>query len=322
MSQVFRLFVATALAAAASLAAAQPYPTKPVRIIVGFAPGGGTDTVARVLGQKLSEWWGQQVIVENRAGATGTIGADLVAKAPPDGYTLLMGHVNSNAIAPNVFKKLPYNALKDFTTIGYVGYVPNVLTVHPSVPAKSVKELVALAKAHPNELTYASSGVGSTQHLAGEKFTLDTGTRMIHVPYKGSGQAIVDLVGGQVSLNFDTMPPVLEHIKSGKLRALAVTTPKRAEGLPDVPTLAETGLKGFDMTNWYGVMGPAGMPRELVTKINADINKALQEPAVRRRLVEVGTEITLMSPEQFDAFVKAEIAKYAQLVKAANVSVD
>jgi tripartite-type tricarboxylate transporter receptor subunit TctC len=322
MPNVFRLIIATTLAASASLAAAQQYPTKPVRIIVGFAPGGGTDTVARVLGQKLSEWWGQQVIVENRAGATGTIGADVVAKAPPDGYTLLMGHVNSNAIAPNVFKKLPYNALKDFTTIGYVGYVPNVLTVHPSVPAKSVKELVALAKAHPNELTYASSGVGSTQHLAGEKFTLDTGTRMIHVPYKGSGQAIVDLVGGQVSLNFDTMPPVLEHIKSGKLRALAVTTPKRAEGLPDVPTLAETGLKGFDMTNWYGVMGPAGMSRELVTKINADINKALQEPTVRRRLVEVGTEITLMSPEQFDAFVKAEITKYAQLVKAANVSVD
>jgi tripartite-type tricarboxylate transporter receptor subunit TctC len=322
MPNVTRLIVATALAASASLAAEQQYPTKPVRIIVGFAPGGGTDTVARVLGQKLSEWWGQQVIVENRAGATGTIGADVVAKAAPDGYTLLMGHVNSNAIAPNVFKKLPYNALKDFTTIGYVGYVPNVLTVHPSVPAKSVKELVALAKAHPNELTYASSGVGSTQHLAGEKFTLDTGTRMIHVPYKGSGQAIVDLVGGQVSLNFDTMPPVLEHIKSGKLRALAVTTPKRAEGLPDVPTLAETGLKGFDMTNWYGVMGPAGMSRELVAKLNADINKALQEPAVRRRLVEVGTEITLMTPEQFDAFVKAEITKYAQLVKAANVSVD
>jgi tripartite-type tricarboxylate transporter receptor subunit TctC len=322
MPNAFRLIVAAALAASAGLAAAQQYPAKPVRIIVGFAPGGGTDTVARVLGQKLSEWWGQQVIVENRAGATGTIGADVVAKAPPDGYTLLMGHVNSNAIAPSVFKKLPYNALKDFTTIGYVGYVPNVLTVHPSVPAKSVKELVALAKAHPNELTYASSGVGSTQHLAGEKFTLDTGTKMIHVPYKGSGQAIVDLVGGQVSLNFDTMPPVLEHIKSGKLRALAVTTPKRAEGLPDVPTLAETGLKGFDMTNWYGVMGPAGMSRELVTRINADINKALQEPVVRRRLVEVGTEITLMSPEQFDAFVKAEITKYAQLVKAANVSVD
>jgi tripartite-type tricarboxylate transporter receptor subunit TctC len=322
MFNLFRFIVATALTAAAGLAAAQQYPAKPVRIIVGFAPGGGTDTVARVLGQKLSEWWGQQVIVENRAGATGTIGADLVAKAPPDGYTLLMGHVNSNAIAPSVFKKLPYNAQKDFTTIAYVGYVPNVLTVHPSIPAKSVKELIALAKAHPNGLTYASSGVGSTQHLAGEKFTLDTGTKMVHVPYKGSGQAIVDLVGGQVSLNFDTMPPVLEHIRANKLRALAVTTPKRASGLPEVPTLAETGLTGFDMTNWYGVMGPAGMSRELVTKLNADINKALQEPTVRKRLVEVGTEITTMSPEQFDAFVKTEITKYAQLVKAANVSVD
>jgi tripartite-type tricarboxylate transporter receptor subunit TctC len=289
---------------------------------VGFAPGGGTDTVSRVLGQKLSEWWGQQVIVENRAGATGTIGADFVAKSPPDGYTLLMGHVNSNAIAPSVFKKLPYNAERDFVTVGYVGYVPNVLTVHPSVPAHSVKELVALAKARPGELTYASSGVGSTQHLAGEKFMLDTGTKMIHVPYKGSGQAIVDLVAGQVSLNFDTMPPVLEHIKANKLRALAVTTPRRAGGLPEVPTLAEAGLKGFDMTNWYGMMGPAGLPREVVAKVNADVNRALHEPAVRKRLVEVGTEITIMSPEQFEAFVKTEIVKYAQLIKAAKISID
>ena len=312
-----------ALAAALPGAAfAQAYPAKPIRLIVGFAPGGGTDTVSRVLGQKLSEWWGQQVIVENRAGATGTIGADFVAKSPPDGYTLLMGHVNSNAIAPSVFKKLPYNAERDFVTVGYVGYVPNVLAVHPSVPAHSVKELVALAKARPGELTYASSGVGSTQHLAGEKFMLDTGTKMIHVPYKGSGQAIVDLVAGQVSLNFDTMPPVLEHIKAGKLRALAVTTPKRAGGLPDVPTLSETGLKGFDMTNWYGMMGPAGVPRDVVAKINADVNKALQDPAVRKRLVEVGTEITIMSPEQFEAFVKSEIGKYAQLIKAAKISID
>ena len=312
-----------ALAAALPGAAfAQAYPAKPIRLIVGFAPGGGTDTVSRVLGQKLSEWWGQQVIVENRAGATGTIGADFVAKSPPDGYTLLMGHVNSNAIAPSVFKKLPYNAERDFVTVGYVGYVPNVLAVHPSVPAHSVKELVALAKARPGELTYASSGVGSTQHLAGEKFMLDTGTKMIHVPYKGSGQAIVDLVAGQVSLNFDTMPPVLEHIKAGKLRALAVTTPKRAGGLPDVPTLSEAGLRGFDMTNWYGMMGPAGVPRDVVAKINADVNKALQDPAVRKRLVEVGTEITIMSPEQFEAFVKSEIGKYAQLIKAAKISID
>jgi len=317
-----RAIAVIALSLAAGTSFAQQYPTKPIRLLVGFAPGGGTDIVARVIGQKLSEWWGQQVIVENRAGATGTIAADFVSKAGADGYTLLMGHVNSNAIAPTIFKKLPYDAIKDFASVTYVGYVPNVLTVHPSLPVKSVKELVALAKSRPGELTCASSGTGSTQHLALELFMTLTGVKIIHVPYKGSGQAIVDLVAGQVLMNFDTMPPVIDHIKTNRLRALAVTTPKRASQLPDIPTLDETGLKGFEMTNWYGVVAPAGVSRDIINKVSADINKALQDPGVRKRLVDVGTEIGGGTPESFDNFIKTEIAKYTKLVKAANVQLD
>ena len=320
--RLYRTFAALAVGMMAGAAGAQQYPVKPIRLLVGFAPGGGTDIVARVVGQKLSEWWGQQVVVENRAGATGTIAADFVSKAAPDGYTLLMGHVNSNAIAPTLFRKLPYDAVKDFASITYIGYVPNVLTVHPSLPVKSVKDVVALAKTRPGELTCASSGTGSTQHLALEMFMTLTGVKIIHVPYKGSGQAIVDLVAGQVQMNFDTMPPVIDHIKGARLRALAVTTPKRASQLPDIPTLEETGLKGFEMTNWYGIVAPAATPRDIINKVNADINKALQDPAVRKRLVDVGTEISGGTPEAFDAFVKSEIAKYTKLVKAANVQLD
>ena len=320
------VLLALALSVSSTLAAppvaAQSFPAKPVRIIVGFAPGGGTDFVARVLGQRLSEVWGQQVLVENRAGAAGTIGADFVAKAPGDGYTLLMGHVNSNAIAPNVFRRMPYDTLKDLSMVLYVGYVPNVLVLHPSLPVKSVKDLIALARSKPGALTFASSGTGSTQHLAGEMFMNLTGTKMIHVPFKGSGQAIQDLIGGHVSLNFDTMPPVLEHIRSGKLRALAVTTPRRASQLPDVPTLEELGLKGFEMTNWYGLMAPGTTPRALINQINADGNRVLKEPGIREKLIAVGTDIGGGTPEEFDAFLRSELAKYARLVKATGVVVD
>jgi tripartite-type tricarboxylate transporter receptor subunit TctC len=303
-------------------AAAQAYPVKPVRMIVGFAPGGGTDVVARVISQKLSEWYGQQVIVENRAGATGTIGADVVAKSAPDGYTLIMGHVNSHAIAPSMFKKLPYDALRDFAPVAYVGYVPNVLVVHPSVPAKSMKELIALAKAKPGGLNYASSGTGSTQHLAGEMFKQLAGVDIVHVPYKGSGQAIGDLLAGTVSMNFDTMPPVIDHIKGGRLRALAISTPRRLGQLPEVPTFVEEGMSGFDVTNWYGIMAPAGTPREIVVKLNVDINKAIQVPEVRARLEQVGTQLREGSAADFENFQKAEVAKYAKLVKDAGIQPD
>ena len=313
-------FVCAGLLAAG--AAAQTYPAKPVRMIVGFPPGGGTDVVARVIAAKLSEWYGQQIIVENRPGATGTIGADVVAKSPPDGYTLIMGHVNSHAIAPNIFHKLPYDALRDFAPVAYVGYVPNVLVVNPSVPAKSVKELIALARSKPGALNYASSGTGSTQHLAGEMFMQLASIDIVHVPYKGSGQAIGDLLAGVVAMNFDTMPPVIEHIKSGRLRALAISTPSRVAQLPDVPTFTEEGVSGFDVTNWYGVMAPGGTPKEIVTKLNADINKAMQVPEVRGRLEQVGTQMREGSPADFEAFMRAELAKYAKLVKDANISVE
>jgi tripartite-type tricarboxylate transporter receptor subunit TctC len=303
-------------------AGAQQYPSKTMRMIVGFAPGGGTDVVARVIGAKLTESYGQQVIVDNRAGATGTIGADIVAKSAPDGYTLLMGHVNSHGIAPNLFKKLPYDAQRDFAMIAYVGYVPNVLVVHPSIPAKNVNELVALAKAKPGTLTYASSGIGSTQHLAGEMMKLTTGVNILHVPYKGSGQAIIDLLAGHVAMNFDTMPPILNSVRQNKLRALAVTTPKRAAQLADTPTMLEVGLKGFEMTNWYGVMGPAAMNKDNVAKLNAEINRIVGLPDAKARLEDVGTQLNPISTEQFASFLGSEIAKYAKLVKAAGVSID
>jgi len=317
-----RLAAAAVLAIFSAGALAQAYPNKTVRMIVGFPPGGGTDVVARVIAAKLSEWWGQAVAVEIRPGATGTIGADAVAKSAPDGYTLIMGHVNSHAIAPNLFAKLPYDAIKDFAAVSYVGYVPNVLAVHPSVPAKSVKELVALLKSKPGQLNYASSGNGSTQHLAGEMFKQLTGTQIVHVPYKGSGDAIKDLLGGVVAMNFDTMPPVLPHIQAGKLRGLAISTPKRLPQLPDVPTFEEEGIRGFDVTNWYGVMAPGGTPRDIVQKLNADINKAMQVPEVRSRLEAVGTQLNEQSAAQFEAFMKAEVAKYAKLIKSANIRIE
>jgi tripartite-type tricarboxylate transporter receptor subunit TctC len=301
---------------------AQPYPSKSVRMIVGFPPGGGTDVVARVISLKLTEWWGQPVTVENRAGATGTIGADVVAKSPPDGYTLIMGHVNSTGIAPNLFPKLPYDPIRDFAAVAYVGYVPNILAVHPSIPAKSVKELVALLKANPGKYNYASSGNGSTQHLAGEMFKQLTGTSIVHVPYKGSGDAIKDLLAGVVAMNFDTMPPVLPHIQAGKLRGLAISTPKRLSQLPGVPTFADEGITGFDVANWYGVMAPAGTPREIIAKLNADINKAMQVPEVRQRLEAVGTQLNEQSAAQFEAYMKSEVSKYAKLVKDANIRLE
>ena len=318
----FTIGIAAALAALFTSFAGAQYPQKTIRVVVGFPPGGGTDVVARIIGAKLGELWGQTVVVDNRAGATGTIGADIVAKSPPDGYTLIMGHVNSHGIAPNLFKKLPYDAQRDFAMVAYVGYVPNVLVVHPTIPAKSVKELVAIAKARPGQLNYASSGIGSTQHLAGEMFKLSTGVNIVHIPYKGSGPAVVDLLAGHVVMNFDTMPPVLSHIRAGKMRALALTTPKRSPTLPDVPTMMESGLTGFSMTNWYGVMAPGKTPREIVTKLNAEINKIVMIPDQKSKLEEVGTQLDPMSPEQFAKFLESEIAKYAKLIKAANVTLE
>jgi tripartite-type tricarboxylate transporter receptor subunit TctC len=312
-----------ALSMMSALSFAQSWPTKPIRLLVGFAPGGGTDIVARSLAQPMSAILGQPVVVENRAGASGTIAADITAKAAPDGYTLLMGHSNSNAIAPFVLPSVPYDPATDFTPITYIGYVPNVLVVNLAVPARTVPELVALAKAKPGVYTYASSGIGSTQHLAGALFAKLTDTKLSHVPYKGSGQAIVDLLAGHVDMNFDTMPPVLEQVKAGKLRALAISTPQRLPQLPDVPTFTEVGIRGFDVTNWYSIMGPKNLPKDIVAKINDAVQKAMMDPSIRPNLEAQGVQFGGPgTPDEFATFVKAELAKYQTLVKELNVKAE
>lgn len=323
-----RQFVQGAVAAAAvpslvTQASAQAaWPTKPIKLLVGFAPGGGTDIVGRALAPKMGEVLGQSVVVENKAGAAGTIAANEIARAPADGYSLLMGHSNSNAIAPFVQAKIPYNPATDFTPITYLGYVPNVLVVHPSLPVNSVADLIALAKQKPNQLTYGSSGVGSTQHLAGALFCKIAGIQMIHIPYKGSGQAVIDLVAGQINMNFDTMPPVLEHIRSGKLKALAISTPKRLPQLANVPTFGEVGINGFDVTNWYSVMGPKNMPAEVVNKIDRAVKAAMADPKNKASLEAQGLQTSgAATPAEFAAFLSAELEKYAKLVKELNVKI-
>lgn len=317
-----RLTIAIAIGILTNGAIGQQFPVKPVRLVVGFSAGGGTDLIARLIGQKLSEYWGQQAVVENRAGAAGTIGADFVAKAPPDGYTLLLGSVNQNAIAPALYPKLPYNAVKDFSPVVYVGYSAMVLVVHPSLPVKSVNELTALAKARSGQLTSASQGLGSSGHLALEMYMAATGVKIVHVPYKGSGQFSIDLISGQVHMAFDVLPPAIEHIRRGRLRALAVTTLKRSNKVPDIPALNEVGLKGFDMVNWYGFFAPAGTQKDIVTKLNTDINRTLQDPSVSKRLDEVGIEIGGGTAESFDAYTRAEVTKFERLVKAAGIQIE
>ncbi len=287
---------------------------------MGFAPGGGTDIVARALAPKIGEILGQSVIVETRSGAAGTIAADMVSKSAPDGHTLLMGHSNSNAIAPFVLAKVPYNAANDFSPITYVGYVPNILAINPNIPANTVAELVNLAKSKPGQFTYGSSGTGSTQHLAGALFGKISQIEINHIPYKGSGQAIIDLLAGQITMNFDTMPPVLEHIRAGKLRALAISTPKRLDLLSQVPTFSEVGIQGFDVTNWYAIIGPKGMAPEVVAKIDRAVRGAMSEPAIKATLDAQGLQTSGPStPEAFGIFIKAELDKYSKMVKELNI---
>ncbi len=303
-------------------AAAQSYPVRPVRLVVGFPPGGGTDIVSRLIGQKMSESLGQQIIVDNRPGATGTLAANLISKAVPDGYTLIMGHAASQTMAPPIFTKLGYDPVRDFTMIAYVGYVPHVLVVPAALPAKNVSELIALARAKPKTMSFASSGVASGQHLAGEMFKATNKLDITHVPYKGSGQAVIDLIAGHVQMNFDTMPSIAGYVQNGKLRALGVTTTRRVPQMPDVPTLIESGMKNFEITSWYGIMGPAGIPNDAVAKLNSEVNRIVLLPDVKAKLEEVGTQLEQMTPAQFTNLVRKDLAKYAKLVADAHINIE
>jgi len=318
---VFAVLAAVAAPALAQGTAAG-YPNKSLRLIVPFPPGGGNDILARTLGQRLAEVVSQQVVVDNRGGAGGALGATIAANGTPDGYTLFLGSVGNLAQNPALKPNLPYNPVRDFAPAALVATSSFILAVHPSVQAKSVQELIALAKASPGKLNYASAGTGSSLHMAGELFKHATATDMLHVPYKGTGPAMADLVSGRVQLIFSTMPPALPQIKSGKLRALGVTTAKRAAAAPEVPTIAESGVKGFNVSNWQGVLAPAKTPAAIVQKLNQDILAALRLPGMTEALAAQGLEPAGGKPEEFGALIKSEIAKYTQVVKAARISVD
>ncbi|MEO8305620.1 MAG: tripartite tricarboxylate transporter substrate binding protein [Betaproteobacteria bacterium] len=302
-------------------AAAQPYPTKPVRIMVGASAGGGTDIIARMLADKFSEAFKQSFVVENKPGASNTIAADLTAKAPPDGYTLLVATNTGQAIAPHLLK-LSYDPLKGLTPIGLVVTVPNVLVVSESVPAKDVKELVALMKAKPNEFQYASSGIGSTQHIAGVGFTTLTGTTAVHVPYKGSSQAHTDLITGRVQIMLDTTSSAMPQIKAGKLRPLAVTTPKRSAELPNVPTLAEAGFPGFEISTWYALLVTGGTPKPIVDQLSAELDRILKLPDVQARLRGLGGEPGGMTQAQFAELNRSEYERMGKLIRDNNIKAD
>jgi tripartite-type tricarboxylate transporter receptor subunit TctC len=318
-----RIFVtATAAALAAPMIKAQTLPAGPVRIVVGFPPGGGTDALARVVGQKLSAMWNLSVVIENRAGAAGVIAADYVSKQAGDGSTLLMAHINSHALAPAMGLKLNYNAEKDFVPISMVGVTPNLLICNTDQPARTVKDLVALCKQNPGRISFASAGGGSAQHFALEMFKLKAGIFALHVPYRGSGPALTDLIGGQVNYCFETMTSATPHVKSGKAIALAQTRLKRAKGHPNVPTMAEQGFEGFEATVWYGLMGPGKMPQAMAQRMNEDVNKVLAMPDVQEKMEQYGAEDGGGSIEKFASFIKDEQQKWAQVAKAAIVKAD
>src|SRR5215207_8354262 len=298
----------------AGAAAAQQYPARAIRMVIGFPPGGGTDIVGRIVAQKLSESLGQQVLPDNRGGAAGQIGTEIVAKAQPDGYTVLMAHIAAISILPSLVSKLPYDPVRDLAPISLVAIGPNLLVVHPSLPVRTVRDLVALARARPGQLHFASPGSGSVQHLAGELFNLQAKVNMVHVPYKGSGQSIIDLVSGQIHLDFDSIPPVLPHVKSGRLRAVAVTSEKRFSLLPQIPSVAESGVPGFDMSTWWGLVAPSGVNKDIVAKLHGETAKLLRERDVKEKLANVGAEPVGNSPEEFGAFIRAERTKYAKVV--------
>ncbi|MEP7330414.1 MAG: tripartite tricarboxylate transporter substrate binding protein [Betaproteobacteria bacterium] len=307
---------------ASALLAQTSYPSKPIRLVVPFPAGGTTDILARAAAQKLTVSTGQPVVVDNRPGAGGNIGAELVAKAAPDGYTLLMGTVGTHAINPSLYARMPYDHQRDFAPVILVAGVPNVLVINPAVPANSVQELIAYGKANPGKLNFASSGSGTSIHLAGELFKTMSGVQMTHIPYKGSSPAIADLLRGQVQIMFDNLPSALPQIKAGKLKALAVTSAQRAPALPDVPTIAEAGLPGFEATSWFGILAPAGTPKDVIAKLNTEVAKWLATPEARDKLAAQGANAAGTSPEDFARHIAAETIKWQKVVKESGAKVD
>ena len=306
----------------APAALAQTFPAKPARIVVPFPAGGPLDTTARAIAQRLSESWGQGVVVENKPGAGGNIGADFVAKSPADGYTVVMGALSTHAVNPSLYAKMPYDAQKDFAPITRVAITPNVLVVNPALPVHSVRELIAYAKANPGKLSFGSGSNGSAGHLAGELFKVDAGIDMVHVPYKGAAPAMQALLAGDTQLMFDNLASAMQQVKAGKLRALAVTTAQRSKLAPDLPTMAEAGVGGFDISTWFGLLAPAGTPPDIVAKWHADVARILSAPDMRERLAAQGAEAAPDTPVEFARFIASEIAKYARIVKASGAKVD
>jgi tripartite-type tricarboxylate transporter receptor subunit TctC len=322
LNGAIRLVVAALFFVVHSVAFAQAWPTKPIKIIVPYPPGGTSDILARSVGQKLSETLGQPVVVENKPGATGNIGADFVAKSPPDGYTVLLGDIGSLAIAPSVVTSLPFDPVKDFAPVVMVAYSPHLLVVHPSVPAKDVKEIVALSKARPDSLNFAVSGLGGANHLAGIEFAQRAGIKWTYIPYKGGSQALTDMVGGQAQVMFNGMLATYPFVKDGKLRALAISSANRFAAAPDIPTVAESGFSGFETGSWQGIVAPAGTPPDVVRKIHATVMTILATPEIKERLDKAGAEVRAMSPEQFGAFIRNEKERWAKVVKESGAKFD
>ncbi|MGZ5227438.1 MAG: Bug family tripartite tricarboxylate transporter substrate binding protein [Burkholderiales bacterium] len=324
MNVLRRCCVAAALACAAISGSlhAQAYPTKPVRWLVPFPPGGGTDVISRALAQKLTEAWGQQVIADNRPGSGGTIGLAAAAKLPADGYNIVLGQLANVAIAPALYAKLPYDPVKDFTPVTLALTSPLILVAHPSLPAKNVRELIALAKAKPDSVTFGSPGNGTTGHLGTEIIKTAGGVKMTHIPYKGSSPAFTGLFSGEISVYMSSIQPAIPMLNAGRVRALGVTSAKRMATLPNVPTISESGLPGYEVTNWYGVMMPAGVPKDVLTKIHGDLVKVLKMPDVQQRFQSEGGDTTSNTPEQFAAFIKTEIAKWGKAVRESGAKVD
>ncbi len=316
------LIAAVALAACSALSSAQNFPTKSIRFLVGFAPGGSTDIVARLIAQKMSDTVGQQVVVDNRSGAGGIIAAEILAKAPPDGHTIFACTTGNFAIQPFLYKTLPFNPDKDLVPVTQSGSLPYIIVVHPSLPVKNVREFIAFAKTRPGQLNFASSGVGSASHLSPELFKSMAGINLVHVPYKGTGQAMSDLLGGQVVMMFDQPVSSLPHVKAGKLRVLAITSAKRFPTLSEIPTVAESGIPGFEAISWAGVCAPPGTPREIINRLQSEIAKVLQLPDIKERLLRDGIEPVGSTPEQFQAHIEREKVKWGKVVKDSGARVD